>query len=196
MQNVYANRIAPFIQLVLLAGMLASSFLVDTDLFEGLITAKLRGVEMVVLFSIPLLVCVLLFTKNLRFTVLDILVFLFCASFVFNEAVLLNSPFRELSLHLYTLSLWLTIYLFVRSFTDKRILFWSVVLLWIIFSLLHSALGLMQLYGFAVSHHGLFKITGAFHNPGPFSGFVVSGLPLALGVILLAESYPPQQIHL
>jgi hypothetical protein len=46
----------------------------------------------------------------------------------------------------------------------------------------------MQLYGFAVSHHGLFSITGAFHNPGPFSGFVVSGLPLALAMILFAKS--------
>jgi O-antigen ligase len=41
----------------------------------------------------------------------------------------------------------------------------------------------MQLYGFAVSHHGLFSITSAFHNPGPFSGFVVSGLPVVLGVV-------------
>jgi len=38
----------------------------------------------------------------------------------------------------------------------------------------------MQLYGFEASYHGLFKITGTFHNPGPFSGFVVSALPLAV----------------
>jgi O-antigen ligase len=55
-------------------------------------------------------------------------------------------------------------------------------------SLLQSGLGLMQLYGFESSYHGLFSITGTFHNPGPFSGFVVSGLPIALGVIGYTES--------
>src|SRR5690554_2450369 len=41
----------------------------------------------------------------------------------------------------------------------------------------------MQLYGFSPSHHALFDITGTFHNPGPFSGFVASALPMALGII-------------
>jgi hypothetical protein len=82
----------------------------------------------------------------------------------------------------------LVVYLFVRNISDKTILLYGVVVLWMMFSLLHSVLGLMQLYGFAVSHHGLFPISGAFHNPGPFSGFVVSGLPLALAMILFVKS--------
>ncbi|MDI3520593.1 MAG: hypothetical protein PWQ06_804 [Anaerophaga sp.] len=41
-------------------------------------------------------------------------------------------------------------------------------------------MGLLQLYGYQASFHSLFKITGTFHNPGPFSGFVVSALPLAI----------------
>jgi hypothetical protein len=47
-------------------------------------------------------------------------------------------------------------------------------------ALAQTTLGLLQLYGFEDSYHGLFKLTGGFHNPGPYSGFVVSALPLAL----------------
>jgi O-antigen ligase len=140
---------------------------------------------------------VLFSNKKFRFTLVDLLVFFFCAWSLFNEAVLLNAPYRELSVHIFILSLWLLIYLFVRSITDKSILLCGVVGLWMIFSLLHAGLGLMQLHGFATSHHGLFKITGAFHNPGPFSGFIVSGLPLALGIILFANSptaIPPKKL--
>ena len=190
-------RTTHLLQLVLLAALLATSFLVHTELFEGIITAKQRGVEVVVLFTVPLLIVALFFSKKLRFTLIDLLVLLFCAWSLFNEAVILNAPYRELSLHVFTLSLWLLIYLFVRSITDKSILLCGVVGLWMIFSLLHAGLGLMQLHGFATSHHGLFKITGAFHNPGPFSGFIVSGLPLALGIILFANSptaIPPKKL--
>lgn len=62
---------------------------------------------------------------------------------------------------------------------------WGIAIVWMMVSLLQAALGLLQLYGFEPSHHALFGITGTFHNPGPFSGFVVCGLPLALGIILL-----------
>ncbi len=176
-----------FLQLVLLTALWATSFLVNPELFKGIVSAKQKSVETVVLFAIPVIVLLLIFRKSFRISVVDLLVILFCAWSLFNESVLLNSPFRDLTSHLFTLSLWLTIYLFVRSFTDKNILLWSVVLLWMTLSLLHSVFGLMQLYGFVASYHGLFKITGAFHNPGPFSDFVVSGLPIALGVIGYTE---------
>jgi tetratricopeptide (TPR) repeat protein len=42
----------------------------------------------------------------------------------------------------------------------------------------------MQLYGFASSQHGLFKITGSFFNPGPYSGWLAMVFPVALGYIV------------
>lgn len=32
--------------------------------------------------------------------------------------------------------------------------------------------GIRQIYGFAYSNHGLFKVTGTLFNPGPFAGFI------------------------
>ena len=39
-----------------------------------------------------------------------------------------------------------------------------------------SILGLRQVYGLSYSNHSLFKVTGTFFNPGPYSGYVVAVL--------------------
>lgn len=47
-----------------------------------------------------------------------------------------------------------------------------------------SVVGLMQLYGWSHSHHALYRITGHFFNPGPFSGYVALAVPLAVYCLL------------
>ena len=50
------TRTTHLLQLVLLAALWATSFLVHIELFEGIVTAKQRGVEIAVLFTLPLLI--------------------------------------------------------------------------------------------------------------------------------------------
>jgi tetratricopeptide (TPR) repeat protein len=40
--------------------------------------------------------------------------------------------------------------------------------------------GLRQLYGFSISHHALFRLTGSFFNPGPYAGYLAVVFPMAL----------------
>lgn len=40
--------------------------------------------------------------------------------------------------------------------------------------------GLRQIYGFAVSNHSLYALTGSFFNPGPYSGYLAMIFPLCL----------------
>lgn len=40
--------------------------------------------------------------------------------------------------------------------------------------------GIGQLYGWWASNHSLYRLTGSFYNPGPFSGFLAVIFPLAL----------------
>ena len=40
--------------------------------------------------------------------------------------------------------------------------------------------GLRQLYGFTVSNHSLYSMTGSFFNPGPYSGYLAMVFPLCL----------------
>lgn len=48
--------------------------------------------------------------------------------------------------------------------------------------------GNLQLYDIYPSYHSLFKLTGSFFNPGPYSGYLVSVLPIAVGVYLIKSS--------
>lgn len=49
--------------------------------------------------------------------------------------------------------------------------------------------GLLQLYGFCHSNHFLYRITGPFFNPGPYSGYLAILLPVCLHHLLLAEGW-------
>ncbi|TKG94567.1 hypothetical protein EYV94_11500 [Puteibacter caeruleilacunae] len=50
----------------------------------------------------------------------------------------------------------------------------------VIAGLIQAVYGNLQLYGVYHSHHRMFKMTGSFFNPGPYAGFLVSVLPIAL----------------
>ncbi len=49
--------------------------------------------------------------------------------------------------------------------------------------------GLLQLYGFCHSNHFLYRITGPFFNPGPYSGYLSMLLPVCLHCLLLAKGW-------
>ena len=54
-----------------------------------------------------------------------------------------------------------------------------VVVLFILVGCMEAIWGLGQLYGFVLSRHALFAITGSFYNPGPYSGFLAMTFPIA-----------------
>ena len=43
-------------------------------------------------------------------------------------------------------------------------------------------LGFRQLYGFSVSNHSLYALTGSFYNPGPYMGYLAMVLPVCVYV--------------
>ena len=55
-----------------------------------------------------------------------------------------------------------------------------VVALFILAGCMEAIWGLGQLYGFVLSRHALFAMTGSFYNPGPYSGFLAMIFPIAL----------------
>lgn len=60
----------------------------------------------------------------------------------------------------------------------------GVILLFLLAGLAQAAYGLLQLYGYYPSLHAAFKLTGSFHNPGPFAVFLVPCFVFALGLYL------------
>lgn len=59
----------------------------------------------------------------------------------------------------------------------------------IIGGMLQSIHGNLQLWGFHSSHHRLFKMTGSFFNPGPYSGYLSTVFPVSLGLFLFNITY-------
>ena len=68
-----------------------------------------------------------------------------------------------------------------RSFIDiigavRPVIVWSLILA----GTVEAVWGLLQVYGYELSNHSLYALTGSFYNPGPYSGFLAMCLPLAL----------------
>lgn len=58
--------------------------------------------------------------------------------------------------------------------------YYAVVWSLIVWGGVEAVYGLRQLYGFAVSNHSLYSMTGSFFNPGPYSGYLALVFPLCL----------------
>ena len=51
-----------------------------------------------------------------------------------------------------------------------------------------AAWGLLQVFGFTMSGHSLYALTGSFFNPGPYSGYLAMVLPVCLHGYLTADA--------
>ena len=66
--------------------------------------------------------------------------------------------------------------LFVRRKVAIEVFLWSICAA----ATAEAVLGLMQLYGFRFSNHGIFRLTGTFYNPGPLGGYIAMAVPAVL----------------
>ena len=64
----------------------------------------------------------------------------------------------------------------------------------ILFGVIEAVWGLCQLYGHLASHHSLYAMTGSFFNPGPYSGYLATVLPICFHQWLIGNKW--QQMFL
>ncbi|MEG0795740.1 MAG: O-antigen ligase family protein [Odoribacter sp.] len=105
--------------------------------------------------------------------------------------VLINAytPLVPMNVHTSILILWGVTYFIFRGLATivpqgNQIISLVVVA----FGVAEIYTGFGQLYGFTASNHSMYRLTGSFFNPGPYSGFLVTLLPLALYWML--RKYP------
>ena len=70
--------------------------------------------------------------------------------------------------------------LFVRRKVAIEVFLWSICAA----ATAEAVLGLMQLYGFRFSNHGIFRLTGTFYNPGPLGGYIAMALPVVVYLLI------------
>jgi O-antigen polymerase len=78
------------------------------------------------------------------------------------------------------------LYIILRQ-QDKKVFVWIFIAI-IVGGLIQSIYGNLQLWGYFPSHHGLFKMTGSFFNPGPYAGYLAAVFPISLGFYLFDKS--------
>ena len=78
------------------------------------------------------------------------------------------------------------LYVILRQ-QDKQVFVWIFMAI-ILGGLIQSIYGNLQLWGYFPSHHGLFKMTGSFFNPGPYAGYLATVFPISLGFYLFDKS--------
>lgn len=127
---------------------------------------------------------------TIRLSRIDLLLIGYALYLIINYAVR-GFPYNE---HLANLTLTVfTLILLKQFFYDSR--FGSYVqygcfLILLLLGLYEVAYGEIQLLGFRSSHHNLFRITGSFHNPGPYAIFLSPIFIFSLAVVIFPPNYP------
>ena len=164
--------------LSVLTATFSTVFITDSSLFQGVVTAKyfyFAAVMCAVSIILPSRI-----SRKYELNVIDVLLGAFTVYICINWYFLNGNP----NIHWWLTLLMIPLYFAVRKATvDEKLRRWFLNITLVIV-LIESLLGLLQLYGFVHSFHSHYKITGTFFNPGPYTGFLAIGIPLALGYSL------------
>ncbi|MBN1186625.1 MAG: O-antigen ligase family protein [Bacteroidales bacterium] len=115
---------------------------------------------------------------KLNITAIDVLLLAFVVWLTLNKYLL--QEFHSLSLRYFELLGLVVLYIILRTLKTKYALF--LLLAICISGAVQAVYGNLQLWGRYPSHHGLFKMTGSFFNPGPYAGYLCAVLPVAVGL--------------
>ena len=162
--------------------VLCTVFVVIPELWNGVVTGKyfwFFGSQAI--FSGFTLLHVLLKKARISISILDVFILVFIVYCTVNYLARGTGFEIKLYLLLFLGMFYICLRIFIQSITAAN---WILPTTLITIGLVESIYGLSQLYGFSRSYHVLYKITGHFFNPGPFSGFVASTIPLALYYVL------------
>ncbi|MEG2856661.1 O-antigen ligase family protein [Bacteroides sp.] len=81
---------------------------------------------------------------------------------------------------LFTVSVYLAFIVYSKERNLSVDFYLAVVWVLILLGAWEAFVGIRQLYGFSYSNHSLYKMTGSFFNPGPYSGYLAMVFPLCL----------------
>lgn len=135
---------------------------------------------LVLLFSVgPLIVIGLADRKTtLKISTIDILAFAWFSYSILNALFLSENHSKDALIPLTTT---FVLYAILRLVLPQERSLDKILVAWIVvFGLYECVVGLLQLYGFERSNHAVFRITGTFFNPGPYSIYVATMLAVCM----------------
>lgn len=149
-----------------------------------------------VLALLAILVCIHWLSKKeiasckIRFSWLDIIVSSFFGYYILNYYIV--ADYKSLTPHLLESIALAILYIIVRALPVKN--YWYLLYFLMVSGICQAVYGQLQLFSLLPSNHDIFRITGSFFNPGPYSGYLAMIFPIALTIYLFRNQIP--LIHL
>ena len=164
--------------------LLCTVFATDTELPNGLITGKVLWFHLVMLLLAACSLMAAVMTKPVKpliFSVADGLVLVLAAIVALTYNWQLNPEPEKMLFGGQLVVLWFLLRFIFTGWPQLRLFFLTAI---VVTGLVEAVLGMRQLHGFEGSNHSLFRLTGDFYNPGPYSGYLALVLPVCLWMIL------------
>lgn len=165
--------------------VLCSALVNARDLVNGTVTGQVCWFHLAMIFMAACCLMGVLFggqalrllAARYRFSWADGGIVLFLANMMLYYNIGIDPAPHDLILWLQLGVLWFTLRIVTVSRPEVTdYLFWGIVAL----GFVEVVWGMRQLYGWSGSNHTIYRLTGSFYNPGPYSGFLAAIFPLAL----------------
>lgn len=164
--------------------LLCTVFATDTSLANGVVSGKVHWFHLAMLvLAVCNLAAVLLVkqVKLFRFSMADGGVVALTAMLMLTYNWQLDPEPEKMLFGGQLVILWFLLrFLFVGA-PQLKVLFLAMV---VATGLLEALWGMWQLHGWENSNHSLFRLTGDFYNPGPYSGYLAMVLPICMWMVL------------
>jgi O-antigen ligase len=189
------KHIAQFVWLIPIAMVLGTVVVVNPLLGNGLVAGKYFHfyLSMGILGAV-MMVFQFICRSRFRFGMMDWLLLLYGAATLIISCFIHHS---EATTKHVLLLLVIVLYFYFRIVLSGSgfYRYWLVLFL-IVGGLVEAYLGLLQLYGFEVSQHARFRLTGSFFNPGPYACYLAVVLPCAFHSLLRDWDCTKVKFHL
>ena len=164
--------------------LLCTVFATDTGLANGLVIGKVLWFHLAMLLLAACSLVAAVLTKPAKpfvFSVADGLVLVLAAIVALTYNRQLDPEPEKMLFGGQLVVLWFLLRFILTGWPQLQLFFLAVV---VAIGGIEAVSGMRQLHGFEGSNHSLFKLTGDFYNPGPYSGYLAIVLPVCLWMIL------------
>lgn len=163
--------------------LLCTAFAADSSLVNGIVTGKVHWFHLMMVFFTAsfLLTGFTTRKKQFAYTIPDGLILLLTGIVLATYNWQLNPEPEKLIFGGQLVVLWFMLRSTLNTNPSLKLFFLSIIMCT---GLLEAIWGAGQLHGLSYSNHTLFRLTGSFFNPGPFSGYLAMALPICLGFVL------------
>lgn len=180
----YLRHISLFLFALSSVLLLCTVFACDNSLADGMVMGKVHWFHLTMLFfaGSSLLWWGTGRKKELfKWNVADGLVLLLAALVVVRYDWALDPEPEKLLFAGQLVVLWILLRIALSVGEQWKVFFLTVIVLT---GLAEAVWGIRQLHGWSYSNHSLYRLTGSFYNPGPYSGYLAAVLPVSLWMIL------------